>query len=61
MRRELPSFITDPSNQAKVEALIAGRRSALGHEETHKLASAWKSVNFFTLVFLIRLYNLNNI
>jgi len=41
MRKELPSFVTDPANQAKVEALIAGRRSGLGSEETQRLA-AWK-------------------
>ena len=35
MMRELPTFITDPSNKAKVEALLAGRkREAIGQEET---------------------------
>ncbi len=44
MKRELPAFVTDPSNQAKVEALIAGRKSSLNLEETHKLeASIWNS------------------
>jgi len=38
MIRELPTFVTDPTNQAKVEALIAGRkRDAIGHEESQKL------------------------
>ena len=32
--RELPAFVTDPSNKAKVEALIAGRRAAAVGEET---------------------------
>lgn len=40
MRKELPGFVTDPSNKAKVEALLAGRRAALGHEETQKLAAS---------------------
>lgn len=38
MRRELPGFVTDPANKARVEALLAGRK-ALGHEETQKLAA----------------------
>lgn len=38
--RELPSFVTDPSNKAKVEALIAGKRAAaLGQEATERLAA----------------------
>lgn len=38
MHKELPSFVTDPSNQAKVEALLAGRRqAALGQDTTQKL------------------------
>jgi hypothetical protein len=28
MYQELPAFITDPANQAKVEALLAGRKQA---------------------------------
>jgi hypothetical protein len=37
--KELPAFVTDPSNQAKVEALLAGRKKdAVGTEETHKFA-----------------------
>lgn len=39
MRNELPYFITDPTNQAKVEALLSGRKSALGHEESQRLAA----------------------
>lgn len=40
LARELPSFVTDPSNKAKVEALIAGRRaSAVGQEGTERLAA----------------------
>ena len=38
MIKELPTFVTDPNNRAKVEALIAGRkREAIGHEETHQI------------------------
>jgi hypothetical protein len=38
MRREFPTFVTDPANRAKVEALLAGRnREALGHEETRQI------------------------
>ena len=41
MIRELPTFVTDPTNQAKVEALIAGRkREAIGHEETKQLEAS---------------------
>ena len=40
LARELPSFVTDPSNKAKVEALIAGRRAvAVGQEGTERLAA----------------------
>lgn len=39
MRKELPVFITDPSNQAKVEALLADRRTSIDAEETHRLAA----------------------
>jgi hypothetical protein len=40
LRRELPVFLTDPSNQAKVEALLEGRKSASDiAEESHKLAA----------------------
>lgn len=34
MMKEIPSFITDPNNQVKVEALISGRKDTIGHEET---------------------------
>jgi len=35
---ELPYFVTDPSNKAKVEALYAGRkREAIGHEESKRI------------------------
>jgi hypothetical protein len=30
LAREIPAFVTDPSNKAKVEALIAGRKGTLG-------------------------------
>lgn len=33
MMKELPAFITDPNNQAKVEALIAGRNKDLFQQE----------------------------
>ena len=40
MRKELPMFVTDPSNQAKVEALLAGRKNvAIPQEETHRLTA----------------------
>jgi hypothetical protein len=44
LNRELPVFVTDPSNKAKVEALIAGRKgtSAFG-ESSHKIELAWKA------------------
>jgi len=38
MLRELPTFVIDPSNRAKVEALLSGRKKeALGQEETKKI------------------------
>jgi hypothetical protein len=38
LARELPAFVTDPANKAKVEALIAGRKgSALGQETSQTL------------------------
>lgn len=37
MRKELNNFITDPNNQAKVEALLAGRDGESA-EETARLA-----------------------
>ena len=36
LQRELPAFITDPSNKAKVEALIAGRKYSVP-ESTQRL------------------------
>jgi hypothetical protein len=36
LQRELPAFVTDPSNKAKVEALIAGRKYSIP-ESTQKL------------------------
>jgi hypothetical protein len=36
MMKELPAFVTDPTNKAKVEALIAGR-AQVGEEATKKL------------------------
>jgi len=39
MRRELPNFVTDPSNQAKVQALLAGDgTAAIDGEQTQRLA-----------------------
>jgi hypothetical protein len=38
MLRELPTFITDPTNRTKVEALLAGRkREAIGTEQTKRI------------------------
>ena len=37
LQREIPAFITDPSNKAKVEALISGRKFTTVPETTHKL------------------------
>lgn len=39
MRRELPVFVTDPSNKAKVEALLAGRKNIIPGEETQRLSA----------------------
>jgi hypothetical protein len=41
MRKELPKFITDPANLAKVQALLEGsdnRVSGLPAEETRQIA-----------------------
>jgi len=42
MRKELPHFITDPANQAKVEALLeegnVNAGEALGGETTRQIA-----------------------
>jgi len=39
MKEELPNFITDPNNRAKVEALLGGDAdAAIPAEETVKLA-----------------------
>jgi len=42
MRKELPHFITDPANQAKVEALLeegnVKAEEALGGETTRQIA-----------------------
>jgi hypothetical protein len=41
LNRELPVFVTDPSNQAKVEALIAGRKgAAIAQESTQRLEAS---------------------
>ena len=41
MMKELPSFITDPNNQAKVEALLSGRnKEVLPHEETRHIEAS---------------------
>jgi hypothetical protein len=38
MRKELPNFITDPSNRIKEEAILAGRKyEAIGLEKTETL------------------------
>jgi len=37
LQREIPAFITDPSNKAKVEALISGRKYGAVPETTQKL------------------------
>jgi len=39
LARELPAFVTDPANKAKVDALIAGRKS-LGQETSEKLEAS---------------------
>jgi hypothetical protein len=40
MLRELPAFVTDPTNRAKVEAVLSGRkRDAIGLEETRQLGA----------------------
>jgi len=40
MRKQLPYFVTDPNNRAKVEALLGDDpKSVLGEETTHKLAA----------------------
>lgn len=41
MRKELPNFITDPSNLAKVQAMLqdgGDSAAALPHEETRQIA-----------------------
>ena len=41
MYKELPTFVTDPSNRAKVEALLQGRqRDALDSENTRQIEAA---------------------
>lgn len=41
MRREIPAFVTDPSNKARVEAIISGRgQAALGGQHTHRLEAS---------------------
>lgn len=38
MIKELPTFITDTGNKAKVEALLAGRKKELlGHEASRRI------------------------
>lgn len=37
LQREIPAFVTDPSNKAKVEALISGRKFGSVPETTQKL------------------------
>jgi len=41
MRDELPNFVTDPNNRAKVEALLAGSEDTkqLAAETTTKLSA----------------------
>ena len=39
--RELPSIVIDPSNKAKVEALLAGRKKeAIGYEKSRQIEAA---------------------
>jgi hypothetical protein len=39
MKRELPNFVTDPNNRAKVDALLAGRTETIKESEsTRQLA-----------------------
>lgn len=40
MHQELPAIVTDPSNRAKVEALLAGRRQAALEGETSQKLQA---------------------
>lgn len=41
MYNELPIFITDPSNQAKVEALLAGRQNeVVEREKTRQIGAS---------------------
>ena len=41
MRQELPNFVTDPNNRAKVEALLAGveDQKQISGETTQKLTA----------------------
>lgn len=39
LRRELPLFVTDPSNQAAIEAILTSRDSSIGEEHSKKLAA----------------------
>ncbi len=39
MRRELPNFVTDPSNRVKVEALLSGRKALPSADETQRLGA----------------------
>lgn len=45
MRRELPNIITDPSNQAKVQALLAGRPESSKVAEQSKQLLVWNYLN----------------
>lgn len=40
MYKDLPTFITDPSNQAKVEALLGGRTNEVVDKEKSKQIEA---------------------
>ncbi len=41
MRRELPAFVTDPANKARVEAIISGRGpAAIGGQQSHRLEAS---------------------
>jgi hypothetical protein len=41
MLKELPTFVVDPSNKAKVEALYAGRRKeAIGYEKSRQIEAS---------------------
>jgi hypothetical protein len=40
MHQELPAIVVDPSNRAKVEAVLGGRRAAFDGEQSQKLQAS---------------------